>query len=150
ETTSLRAQQLHLEPARADWPVGGVTVRDGPMVLSQPAALPDTGGAVIAWTDLRSDTDADIYAQRLTAAGALDGGWPAGGVAVATGSHHQSAPGLSSDGAGGTIVTWADPPSGLRVAAASLARAGSHNLPTLRESHAKPGRPHLIRIAAAA
>jgi len=82
--------------------------------------------------------------------GAVVGGWPAGGAPVAIGAHNQFAPCLSGDGAGGTIVTWADPPSGLRVAAASLARAGSHSLPTLRESHAMPGRARLIWTGAAA
>ncbi len=65
------------------------------------------GGAIITWTDLRSGTNYDIYAQRMSAAGNQQ--WTAGGVAIATlqGSS-QLYEDIVSDGAGGAVLAWHD------------------------------------------
>jgi hypothetical protein len=69
------------------------------------------GGAIVAWTDYRSGTNYDIYAQRISAAGAVQ--WPADGVALCTAAGNQSPSAtLVSDGAGGAIVAWTDYRSG--------------------------------------
>jgi len=60
------------------------------------------GGAIIAWEDLRSG-NFDIYAQRIKANGVVQ--WTANGEAICTEAHHQFAPTIVSDGAGGAIIT---------------------------------------------
>ena len=64
------------------------------------------GGAIVTWYDYRSgaSTGSDIYAQRVSAAGAVQ--WAADGVALCTAASDQYNPTIVSDGAGGAIVTW--------------------------------------------
>jgi hypothetical protein len=64
------------------------------------------GGAIIVWQDNRTSVDYDIYAQRVSASGALL--WEPSGVAVCTSSGNQYNPQLVSDGTGGAIVVWQD------------------------------------------
>ena len=68
------------------------------------------GGAIVTWFDQRSGTDCDIYAQRISATGAVQ--WPTNGVALCTAPSAQLDPTIVSDGAGGAIVTWWDSRSG--------------------------------------
>lgn len=65
------------------------------------------GGAVVVWIDQRSG-DADLYAQRITAAGTLAAGWPEDGLVVCSARGDQSSVALASDGAGGAIAVWQD------------------------------------------
>jgi len=69
-------------------------------------AIDGSGGALVAWTDLRSGVDEDIYARRITSAGAPQGA--ANGVAVCTMSGDQDAQRLEPDGVGGAFVVWQD------------------------------------------
>jgi hypothetical protein len=62
--------------------------------------------AIIAWLDLRNGTTADIYAQGVDTAGAVQ--WIANGVAVSTAANDQKGMQLVSDGAGGAVATWQD------------------------------------------
>ena len=64
------------------------------------------GGAIITWYDYRSGSNADIYAQRVNASGAVQ--WTTDGVAVCTAVGDQGYPAIASDGAGGAVVTWED------------------------------------------
>jgi predicted lipoprotein with Yx(FWY)xxD motif len=64
------------------------------------------GGAIITWEDFRNATNANIYARRISAAGAVQ--WTADGVALCTASEPQQRPQICSDGAGGAIITWQD------------------------------------------
>jgi hypothetical protein len=68
------------------------------------------GGAIITWQDYRSGTNWDIYAQRINSAGTVQ--WGADGVAICTAANAQSYPTITTDGAGGAIITWADSRSG--------------------------------------
>ncbi|HEU4940716.1 MAG TPA: FlgD immunoglobulin-like domain containing protein [Candidatus Eisenbacteria bacterium] len=72
--------------------------------------VPDgAGGAIIAWQDGRSAvTETDIFAQHVLASGAVDPAWPANGTALCTARRLQDVPEISTDGAGGAIVTWMD------------------------------------------
>ena len=69
-------------------------------------------GAIIAWTDTRSDAEGDIYLQRLGAAGNFL--WSPNGVPICTAQGRQEAfyvlsnRYIASDGKGGVIVTWED------------------------------------------
>jgi hypothetical protein len=69
-------------------------------------------GAIVTWTDYRSGVAADIYAQHVTAAGAVDPAWPVNGRAICTALSNQVDPMMVSDGAGGAIITWDDSRSG--------------------------------------
>ncbi len=64
------------------------------------------GGAIVTWQDFRSNTDYDIYTQRVNAAGVVQ--WGGNGVALSTARNDQSFPVISTDGAGGAIVAWQD------------------------------------------
>jgi len=68
------------------------------------------GGAIITWSDNRSGTIYDIYAQRVDSTG--DVKWGANGTAISTADGAQKVPQISSDGAGGAIITWEDERSG--------------------------------------
>lgn len=67
------------------------------------------GGAVMAWQDLRSGV-ADIYAQRVNAAGTKL--WGINGVAVCTATGSQVNPAIASDGSGGAVIVWRDERTG--------------------------------------
>ena len=64
------------------------------------------GGVVIAWQDRRNLAHFDIYAQRLSHGGTAR--WTAHGVPLCTEGSAQSSPLMTTDGAGGAIVTWSD------------------------------------------
>ncbi len=68
-------------------------------------AADGTGGACVTWWDRRGP-HADIYAQRVNGAGAVQ--WTSNGVAVSSATGDQVYPKITSDGAGGAIVTWFD------------------------------------------
>ena len=59
------------------------------------------GGAIVAWIDKRSGTNYDIYAQRITAAGAVQ--WAANGIPVCTVTVDDYGVALVPDGTGGVI-----------------------------------------------
>jgi len=63
-----------------------------------------TGGAIVTWWDYRSGTNWDIYAQRVGAAGVPQ--WNANGVALSSAPNEQDYAAITSDGAGGAIITW--------------------------------------------
>ena len=65
------------------------------------------GGAIVAWYDQRSGAG-HIYAQRVTAAGAVSAGWPVDGLPVCTAAGEQYGPSAVGDGAGGAVVAWED------------------------------------------
>jgi hypothetical protein len=69
----------------------------------------EAGGAIITWRDSRSGTN-DIYVQRVDASGNVH--WTADGVAICTATADQYEPQITSDGAGGALVTWHDDRTG--------------------------------------
>ncbi|MDH4038151.1 MAG: T9SS type A sorting domain-containing protein [Candidatus Krumholzibacteria bacterium] len=93
------------------WTLDGVALCTNDRVQSQPTIVSDgAGGAIVAWTDYRNGTSADLYAQRVSAAGTVL--WTADGVAVCTAADEQVGTPMVSDGAGGAIITWHDYRSG--------------------------------------
>ena len=93
------------------WGPGGVLVRsDSTGVLWPKLALDSSGGVVITWPDRRSETNWDIYAQRVDNTGLLQ--WAANGVGVCLQSGDQVEPRIISDGVGGSIISWQDYRSG--------------------------------------
>ena len=80
-----------------------------------PKIAPDgSGGAIIAWEDIRLVTDHNeraIYAQKIGFGGDIK--WTENGVAVySEEGTHRGAPEIVSDGAGGAIVVWEDDRNG--------------------------------------
>ena len=101
--------------AAAAWPGGSLA--NVPLCTatgdqSGAVSIPDgAGGAIVAWWDLRNgESNADIYAQRISAAGVAQ--WATDGVPVCTAASSQVYPKLVADGAGGAIVTWQEYRSG--------------------------------------
>ncbi len=94
--------------AAAGWAANGMHLATTAMDQLTPAIADDgAGGAFVAWQDLRG-TDADIYLQHVDGTGAVVAGWPASGLGIAVIAGLQSAPAVTSDGAGGVFVTWQD------------------------------------------
>ena len=92
------------------WTVDGVVVCTASGTQSDPVIISDgAGGAIIMWQDRRWG-GYDIYAQRIDASGTPL--WTADGVAVCTAANSQWFLQITSDGAGGAIVTWEDFRSG--------------------------------------
>jgi hypothetical protein len=55
------------------WPADGLVVSNAPNVQSQPSLASDgAGGANIVWSDLRDLSNQNLYAQHVSAAGALE------------------------------------------------------------------------------
>src|SRR6185503_4888828 len=63
------------------------------------------GGAIVAWTDRRSD-EGDLYVQRVDLNAAPQ--WTANGVAICTATGRQDLARMVSDGANGAILSWHD------------------------------------------
>ena len=99
-----------LDPA---WPVNGLPICALPANQLAPEIIADgSGGAIIAWYDERGnvDTRPDLYAQRVSATGAIQ--WAANGVPVTTAQDIQQYQQMISDGAGGAILAWMDKRTG--------------------------------------
>ncbi|NWG28990.1 MAG: hypothetical protein HXY48_10725 [Ignavibacteriaceae bacterium] len=64
------------------------------------------GGVIITWTDLRSGSNYDIYAQRISVSGTVQ--WTSDGTEISTAPIHQEKPVICSDGEGGAIIVWED------------------------------------------
>lgn len=90
------------------WPSDGVQLGVTPGDQHYPRMVADqVGGVIVTWWDSRAG-DWDVYAQRITGAGAVATGWPAGGLGVAVASSEQSSPFIATDGAGGALIAWQD------------------------------------------
>ncbi|UCF04079.1 MAG: T9SS type A sorting domain-containing protein [bacterium] len=89
------------------WGSNGISITSNMEDQIYPAIAADgTGGAVITWTDRRSGTNYDIYAQSYDASGNAE--WTGGIVAVCTAANDQTSSMIVFDGAGGAIITWHD------------------------------------------
>ena len=99
-------------PSAAAWIENGVALTTADELQTNARITSDGfDGAIVCWVDLRSG-EADIYAQRITAAGAIAAGWPSDGLAICTSSGNQRSAGIVTDGAGGAIIVWEDERNG--------------------------------------
>ncbi len=91
---------------------GGTPVTTAAGDQTQPVIAGDGGdqGAFVAWTDRRSGTNDDIYAQRMNQLGGRP--WSVDGVAMCTAADDQLAPSIVYDDADGAIVVWQDQRAG--------------------------------------
>ena len=94
------------------WTADGVALCTATGNQYYPTIVADgTSGAIVTWFDRRSGNgNEDIYAQRISAGGAVQ--WTANGMALCTATNDQVGPTITSDDAGGAIVTWQDQRSG--------------------------------------
>lgn len=90
----------------AQWTAGGVAICTATGLQGDPRIASDgIGGAIVVWGDGRSGTG-DIYAQRVSNAGAVQ--WMMDGAPVCTQPNIQAAPEIAADGTGGAILVWRD------------------------------------------
>ncbi|UCF77896.1 MAG: hypothetical protein JSW03_07220 [Candidatus Eiseniibacteriota bacterium] len=93
------------------WTMDGVSVCTATNNQEWPVITADgSGGAVVAWHDLRSNSNYDVYGQRVDSLGTVL--WTPDGVAMCTAPGHQRLPGIAPDGDGGAILAWYDGRSG--------------------------------------
>jgi hypothetical protein len=94
------------------WGDNGRLVCSAPGNQSAPHLWPDgAGGVLMCWTDARTSpasSPTDIYATRVTAAGAVASGWTLGGKRVAAAGGAQQDSRIVDDGAGGAWILWRD------------------------------------------
>jgi hypothetical protein len=90
------------------WTTDGVAICSNlPGSRNVPTIIGDgSGGAIITWSDNRSLSNYDIYAQRINASG--DTVWTANGVAICTFVTNQGKPKIVTDGTAGAIISWID------------------------------------------
>ena len=89
------------------WTAGGVALCAAALEQANPRIASDgSGGAVVAWQDLRGEGDPRIYTQSVDASGAIR--WPEDGIDICTAAGEQRNPTIVGDGAGGAIVAWLD------------------------------------------
>jgi hypothetical protein len=96
------------------WPTDGLAVCTAAGSQSGVKMVGDgAGGALLAWRDLRNDTD--LFAMRVLADGVVDPTWPVNGLAFASGvgaQQFRSITPMVSDGHGGFFATWQDTRNG--------------------------------------
>ncbi|MGH2668885.1 MAG: hypothetical protein ACRDH5_07175, partial [bacterium] len=93
------------------WPVNGAPASLALNGQFPEALAPDgSGGAYVVWRDERDypTQNFDVYAQHLTATGAVADGWPADGLPVCTAMETQNVVSALPDGAGGVVIVWQD------------------------------------------
>ncbi|HEY5132694.1 MAG TPA: FlgD immunoglobulin-like domain containing protein, partial [Candidatus Krumholzibacteriaceae bacterium] len=104
------AQRVNASGA-VQWTADGVALCAEAGLQQYPAITSDgAGGAIATWMDGRVVGTWDIYAQRVDASGAVQ--WIANGMPLCTAAGNQGSPAITTDGAGGAIVTWHDGRSG--------------------------------------
>ncbi len=89
------------------WTANGVAVCTASLGQYSPEVVSDGAhGAIVTWFDIRGGSNNDVYAQRISAAGAPL--WTANGVALCTAAGDQDTQTIVPDGSGGAIVAWRD------------------------------------------
>ncbi|HET6463391.1 MAG TPA: T9SS type A sorting domain-containing protein, partial [Candidatus Krumholzibacteria bacterium] len=108
----------------AQWTANGVALCTAANDQYFPVPLPDgAGGAFVTWSDFRSGTILNLYAQRVSSAGAPL--WTADGILVSTGTTDKSSPTIDTDGAGGAIIAWYETGNGNDVYVQRLNASGA-------------------------
>ena len=103
--TDIYAQRISAD-GTPQWTADGVALCTATGFQQNPTIVSDgVGGAIVAWSDNRGPSTG-IYAQRVTATGAVR--WATNGVALCTAVGARWATPSVSDGAGGAIATWED------------------------------------------
>jgi FlgD Ig-like domain len=94
-----------------NWPAGGTPLCTATNQQLGPTIIADgSGGAVVAWYDLRNGTDFDVFAQRVDAAGTPL--WITDGVGVCGAVGDQRYATMVAGDMGAVILTWQDERNG--------------------------------------
>lgn len=103
--TTLNVQRFTATGPAAGWPAGGLVISNSPAsgAVAPFAARLSSGDLLVAWSD---PATGHVFAQRVTAAGAVHASWPAGGLEVGTGTTPQEVRDVLADGAGGALILW--------------------------------------------
>lgn len=121
------AQRVSASGAAA-WTAGGVILCSNTAEQYCYAPVTDgAGGAIVPWDDFRATTVGNLYAQRITASGAIAAGWTANGTALSN-AGDVSDPVAAPDGLGGAFFAWDDARAGssaVDLYAVRLTSAGS-------------------------
>jgi len=97
----------------ARWRTDGAAVCTAANSQFYPVLAGDgAGGVYVAWQDFRTGTDNHIFAQHLSAQGAIETSWPPNGSPVCQAQYSQYYPVVVGDGATGLFLAWQDYRSG--------------------------------------
>ena len=89
------------------WTANGIVICTATGDQTSPRITTDgLSGAIITWSDTRSVTSNDIYAQRVDSGATTQ--WAANGIAVCVAANNQEDALITSNGSGGAIITWQD------------------------------------------
>jgi hypothetical protein len=100
-------QRLDAAGSRLWGPSGVIVCPAAAGRQEEPRLVPDgSGGAIIVWRDWRTDDKGDLYAQRVSAAGALQ--WDSAGVPICVSAKEQMRQAVIAGGDGSAIVAWED------------------------------------------
>jgi hypothetical protein len=125
-STDIYAQRLSAT-GLPQWTANGVALCVAAGDQYDPSACADgSGGAVVAWNDLRAPAHLDVFAQRLSGGGSAL--WTSGGVRLCETLTGQSSPVAVGDGAGGAVVAWHDGRNGASDIAAQRVDASGLRL----------------------
>jgi hypothetical protein len=90
------------------WAENGIPICESISNQFNPQITTDgSGGAIVAWSDYRNGSNADVYAQGIDSSGVVK--WMANGVPICTvrnSSEYYCR--MISDGLGGAIIAWTD------------------------------------------
>ena len=101
----VHAQRVNASGA-VQWAAGGIVLSTASSYVQNSRSISDgAGGAIVTWEGYNG-ANLKVYAQRVDASGAVL--WTTSGVALCTALGDQEHPAITSDGAGGAIVTWDD------------------------------------------
>lgn len=121
----------------AQWTTNGIAICNQLGYQTLPKLTADgTAGVIVAWADARefyyNGLYPDIYAQKVNAAGTIQG--ISDGNLICNAANYQTTPELISDAQGGAIISWADLRNGnsydIYASLASFAPPCSASAPT--------------------
>ena len=89
----------------AQWGLNGMVICNDTADQSTPNLCTDgAGGFILAWSDLRSGTERDVYAQRVSSTGEIL--WSYNGNPVANKPNREHNEKITSDDNGGAFIAW--------------------------------------------
>lgn len=89
----------------AQWGLNGMVICNDSADQSTPNLCTDgAGGFILAWSDLRSGAERDVYAQRISSEGQVL--WTNNGIPVANKPNREHNEKITSDDNGGAFVVW--------------------------------------------
>ncbi len=110
-TRDIYAERINGSFGTPVWQIDGVPVVIAADEQATPSIVADgSGGAIVAWQDVRNGSDTDIYTQKINSLGAV--AWTLDGVGVCTAVGDQYFATAQTDGAGGVVIAWQDERSG--------------------------------------